>query len=103
MAAKKVTITLDEEQLYRVRRLVVTGEARSVAGFVRHAVAASLDDVADWSLLLAHGLRNTDRSGGSPRSGYARAPTTRSNMRGHSLLCSRSVVLSYRADSRSIA
>ena len=57
MASKKVTITLDEAQLERIRALVAAGVAPSVSGFVQHAVAISLDDVAGWGALLAEALQ----------------------------------------------
>jgi len=59
MASKKVTITLDEDQLGRIRALVVAGTAPSVSGFVQHAVGVALDDVAGWGALLAEALRET--------------------------------------------
>lgn len=59
MATKKVTVTLDEEQLERVRRLVAAGKAASVSGFVQHAVSVSLDDVAGWGAMLAEALSQT--------------------------------------------
>ena len=59
MATRKVTITLDETQLDRVRRLVDSGGAASVSGFVQHAVAVALDDVAGWGATLAEALRDT--------------------------------------------
>ena len=59
MAAKKVTITLDEALLDRIRALVETGNAPSVSGFVQHAVAVALDDVAGWGAVLAEALRET--------------------------------------------
>lgn len=59
MATKKVTVTLDEQQLTRVRDLVAAGRAPSVSGFVQHAVAVSLDDVAGWGALLAEALTRT--------------------------------------------
>lgn len=55
----KVTITLGESELDRVRALVETGEAASVSGFVQHAVGVSLDDVAGWGVLLAEALATT--------------------------------------------
>ena len=61
MASKKVTVTLDETQLDRVRALVEAGRAPSVSGFVQHAVGVALDDVAGWGALLAEAL---DRTGG---------------------------------------
>ncbi len=69
MASKKVTITLDEEQLARVRALVGAGKAPSVSGFVQHAVGVALDDVAGWGALLARALEET----GGPLSGDEKA------------------------------
>lgn len=59
MATKKVTITLDQEQIDRVRALVSTGAAPSVSGFIQHAVAMALDDVAGWGAMLAEALQET--------------------------------------------
>ena len=59
MATKKVTVTLDATQLDRIRALVEAGSAPSVSGFVQHAVAVALDDVAGWGALLAEALRET--------------------------------------------
>ena len=57
MATRKVTITLDEAQLDQIRSLVQAGTAASVSGFVQHAVAVALDDVAGWGAMLAEALR----------------------------------------------
>ena len=59
MATRKVTVTLDEVQLDQIRRLVDGGGARSVSGFVQHAVAVALDDVAGWGAMLAGALGDT--------------------------------------------
>jgi Arc/MetJ-type ribon-helix-helix transcriptional regulator len=59
MATKKVTVTLDEGQLDRIRALVGSGTASSVSGFVQHAVGVALDDVAGWGAMLADALRDT--------------------------------------------
>jgi len=59
MATRKVTITLDEAQLEQIRALVQSGAAPSVSGFVQHAVAVALDDVAGWGAMLAEALRRT--------------------------------------------
>ena len=59
MATRKVTITLDEAQLDQIRSLVQAGTAASVSGFVQHAVAVALDDVAGWGAMLAEALRAT--------------------------------------------
>jgi Arc/MetJ-type ribon-helix-helix transcriptional regulator len=59
MATRKVTVTLDEGHVDRIRRLVEAGSAQSVSGFVQHAVSVALDDVAGWGALLAEALRET--------------------------------------------
>jgi Arc/MetJ-type ribon-helix-helix transcriptional regulator len=61
MATKKVTVTLEEEQLTAIRALVAAGSTSSVSAFVQHAVAVSLNDVAGWGALLASAL---DQTGG---------------------------------------
>lgn len=61
MATRKVTITLDEGDVARVRDLVDAGRAASVSGFVQHAVAIALDDVDGWGAMLAEAL---DATGG---------------------------------------
>jgi Arc/MetJ-type ribon-helix-helix transcriptional regulator len=59
MATRKVTVTLDEVQLDQIRSLVQAHAAPSVSGFVQHAVAVALDDVAGWGAMLAEALRET--------------------------------------------
>lgn len=59
MATRKVTVTLEQAQLDQIRRLVDAGSASSVSGFVQHAVAVAIDDVAGWGALLAEALRDT--------------------------------------------
>jgi Arc/MetJ-type ribon-helix-helix transcriptional regulator len=59
MATKKVTVTLDQLQVDRIRALVEAGSAPSVSAFVQHAVEVALDDMAGWGALLAEALRET--------------------------------------------
>ena len=59
MATRKITITLDEEQLEAVKRAVSSGSAPSVSGFVQHAVGIALNDVAGWSQALGLALTRT--------------------------------------------
>jgi len=59
MATQKVTVTLPEEQVLAIRRLVLAGKAASVSGFVQHAVAVGLKDVAGWGAILAEALAQT--------------------------------------------
>lgn len=56
MATTKVTVTLGNEQVAAVRRLVTEGKARNVSSFVQHAVAVSLADVAGWGAMLGLAL-----------------------------------------------
>ncbi len=69
MATRKVTITLDEHDLQRVRALVDSGAAPSVSGFVQRAVGVALDDAAGWGTELADALAAT----GGPLSADERA------------------------------
>jgi Arc/MetJ-type ribon-helix-helix transcriptional regulator len=59
MATQKVTLTLDVEQVAAIRALVEAHSAASVSGFVKHAVAMALNDVAGWGALLADALERT--------------------------------------------
>ncbi len=59
LATRKVTVTLDEDQLARIRGLEAAGNAASISGFVQHAVSVALDDVAGWGAMLAEALART--------------------------------------------
>ncbi|MEN3359483.1 MAG: hypothetical protein V7637_3465 [Mycobacteriales bacterium] len=59
MATRKVTVTLPEEQVELIHRLVGQGKAASVSGFVQHAVAVAVDDIAGWGATLARALAET--------------------------------------------
>src|SRR5438270_5314776 len=61
MATTKVTITLDDDQLVQVRKLVASKRAPNVSAFVKRAVDVALQDAAGWESLLADAL---DRTGG---------------------------------------
>lgn len=63
MATLKITITLEEEQVEDIRRLVSAGRADSVSGFVKHAVDVALNDAAGWKQMLDEAIENT---GGPP-------------------------------------
>ncbi len=69
MASKKITVTIDEDQVLQIRDLVNSGRAASVSGFVQHAVGVALDDVAGWGSMLAQALDDT----GGPMSADERA------------------------------
>ena len=69
MATKKVTITLDEQQLEAIRRLVAAGKAPNISGFVKHAVEVSLADAVGWGAMLAAALQ----ASGGPLSAKERA------------------------------
>jgi Arc/MetJ-type ribon-helix-helix transcriptional regulator len=59
MATRKVTVTLPEEQVETIHRLVGQGKASSVSGFVQHAVAVAIDDIVGWGATLARALADT--------------------------------------------
>lgn len=59
MATRKVTVTLHEDDLARIRELVTAGKAANVSAFVQHAVTVALDDVAGWGAMLAEALAET--------------------------------------------
>jgi Arc/MetJ-type ribon-helix-helix transcriptional regulator len=59
MATKKVTVTLDEQQVEAIRSLVESGRAGSVSGFVQDAVSVTLDDMVGWGAALALALEAT--------------------------------------------
>ncbi|GAC1351992.1 MAG: hypothetical protein NVS3B20_07080 [Polyangiales bacterium] len=61
MATTKVTITLEDEQLDAVRRIVASGKASTVSGFIKHAVNIALNDVAGWQTMLEEAI---DQTGG---------------------------------------
>jgi Arc/MetJ-type ribon-helix-helix transcriptional regulator len=59
MATTKLTITLENEQLDEVRKLVAAGASSSVSAFVKHAVGIALHDAAGWSEMLRTALRES--------------------------------------------
>jgi Arc/MetJ-type ribon-helix-helix transcriptional regulator len=59
MATTKVTITLDDEQLAQVRKLVASKRAPNVSAFVKRAVDVALQDAAGWEAMLADALERT--------------------------------------------
>jgi Arc/MetJ-type ribon-helix-helix transcriptional regulator len=59
MATTKVTITLGNEQLEEVRKLVSAGASSSVSAFVQHAVGIALHDAAGWKEMLNGALRES--------------------------------------------
>jgi len=59
MATKKVTVTLDTNQLEQIQSLVAAGKLDSVSGFVQHAVTVSLADMVGWGQLLDEALAAT--------------------------------------------
>ncbi len=59
MATKKITVTIDAEQLRAIRAIVDERHAKSVSAFVQHAIAISLSDVAGWGALLTGALKES--------------------------------------------
>ena len=59
MASKKVTVTIPDHHVTAIRELVASGHARSVSGFVQHAIEVAVDDAAGWRQVLDEGLERT--------------------------------------------
>jgi Arc/MetJ-type ribon-helix-helix transcriptional regulator len=59
MATKKITVTVEDDQLRQIRALVGAGQASSVSGFVKHAIGVALFDVAGWKQMLRDALQET--------------------------------------------
>ena len=59
MATKKITITLEDDQLREIRALVSAGQAANTSAFVKHAVGVALADAAGWREMLNDALKQT--------------------------------------------
>ena len=59
MAVKKITVTVEDDQLHQIRALVGAGQASSVSGFVKHAIGVALFDAAGWKEMLRDALQQT--------------------------------------------
>jgi Arc/MetJ-type ribon-helix-helix transcriptional regulator len=59
MATTKVTVTVPEAELAEIKKLVESGQAASVSGFVQHAIGASLQNITGWGAILATALDET--------------------------------------------
>ena len=59
MASRKVTVTLPEEQVSRIRALVASGHFPSASAFVRRAVEVAIDDTDRWNDVLDAWLADT--------------------------------------------
>lgn len=69
----KISITIDEELLARVRLAVEAGHAKSVSAYVEHAVAGQLAAEDDFAAMLAESLAAT----GGPLTDEERAAARR--------------------------
>lgn len=69
----KISITIDEELLARVRLGVEAGHAKSVSAYVEHAVAGQLAAEDDFEAMLAESLAAT----GGPLTDEERAAARR--------------------------
>jgi Arc/MetJ-type ribon-helix-helix transcriptional regulator len=59
MATAKITITLLGRQLEAIRKRVSAQESPSVSAFVRHAVQKSLENAAEFQVMLDEALEAT--------------------------------------------
>jgi Arc/MetJ-type ribon-helix-helix transcriptional regulator len=56
MATRKITVTLQADQIQEIQSLVERGQARNVSSFVQHAVGIALHDAAGWREMLERAL-----------------------------------------------
>lgn len=82
-STQKVTVTLSQETVREIRRLVERGQADSVSGFVQHAVQVSLDDVTGWGAMLAEALAATGGDMTPEERGWADEVLRQSGSAGH--------------------
>lgn len=59
MATQKVTITIDQELLDHVRRLVKDGEASSLSAYIRDAIRKTIENEAAYRRMLDDMLAET--------------------------------------------
>jgi Arc/MetJ-type ribon-helix-helix transcriptional regulator len=59
MATRKITVTLQDNQVDEIRALVAAGAAASVSAFLKHAVGVALFDAAGWKEMLQDALQQT--------------------------------------------
>jgi Arc/MetJ-type ribon-helix-helix transcriptional regulator len=59
MATSKITITLPNGQLERVRAIVAAGHSPNVSAFVARSVSTALADIDGWSAMLGQALQET--------------------------------------------
>ena len=59
MATRKVTITLDEQDIVTVKEMVTSGRVASVSAFVQHAVQVALADAEIWNATFEEWLAAT--------------------------------------------
>jgi hypothetical protein len=81
MATRKVTLTLEVEQLDAIHKLVRARSAKSVSGFVKHAVTVALNDVAGWGAMLAESLEQTGGPVTAQERAWAHGVLTRRSVR----------------------
>lgn len=59
MATAKITITLPDRQLEEIRKRVAAEESASVSGFIQQAVQKSLENAAEFRVLIDDALKAT--------------------------------------------
>lgn len=59
MATAKITITLPNRQLEEIRKRVAAQESTSVSGFIQQAVQKSLENAAEFRVLVDEALKAT--------------------------------------------
>ena len=59
MPTSRVTVTLGDSDLTKIRALVAAGESPNVSAFVQHAIRIALNDAANWKQMLDQAIGKT--------------------------------------------
>ena len=59
MATSKITVTLPDEQIKEIRKLVKKGKTANVSAFVKRAVHSALQDVKAFQTMIDEALEQT--------------------------------------------
>jgi hypothetical protein len=59
MATTELTITVLDDQMQSIHKLIAAGKTHSVSAFVRHAIDLALLDAVGWRAMLHETLQET--------------------------------------------
>ena len=59
MASSKITITLPDRQIEEIRKRVAAQESPTVSGFIQQAVQKTLENAAEFRVMVEEALKET--------------------------------------------